>query len=83
MGRIVKLNFQGKDVGATELKFDTIREEWNEYECEDGSTVRMKTVAAKIYRTHQKNTQTGETVYVVRSSNIIDVVEGEGEGEVH
>ena len=83
LARQVKLNFQGNDVIATELKFTTAYEEWNEYKCEDGSIVRMKTVVAKIYRTDRKNTQTGEPVYVVRSSNIVDVVAGEGEGEVH
>ena len=83
MARQVKLRFQGKNVDATELKFTTTLEEWNEYKCEDGSTLRMKTVVAKIYRTNQKNVQTGEPVYVVRSSNIVDVIEAEGEEEVH
>ena len=83
MARQVKLNFQGKKVVATELTFTTTYEEWNEYKCEDGSTVRMKTVIAKIYRTDQKDVLTGEPVYIVRSSNIVDVVSTEGERGVH
>ena len=83
MTRQVKLRLQGEEVAAMEMKFETVREEWNEYKCADNSTVRMKTVVAKIYRTDQKNAETGDPIYVVRSSNIVDVVGPEGEEEVH
>jgi len=81
LAKQTKLEFQGEKVDATELKFRTVHEEWNEYHCEDGSTVRLKTVAAKIYRTAKKRPD-GEPIYIVRSSNLIDVSVGEGEEEV-
>lgn len=33
---------------ALEMDFDTIREEWNEYQLSDGTTVRVKNTVAKI-----------------------------------
>ena len=83
MAKIVKMPFQGREIDATELKFDTVKEEWNEYKCEDGSVVRLKTVASKIFRTGERNPATGELIFMVRSSNILDVVAAEGEEGVH
>ena len=83
MAKMVKMPFQGKEIDATELKFETVKEEWNEYNCEDGSVVRLKTVASKIFRTAERNPATGELIFMVRSSNILDVVAAEGEEGVH
>ena len=82
MGKRTKVPFEGKQVDAVELSFETVREEWNEYKCEDGSTIRLKTVVSKIHRSDQKNT-VGEPIFMVRSSNIVDVVVAEGEEGVH
>ena len=83
MARQTKVPFEGKQVNAVELGFETVREEWNEYKCEDGSTIRIKTVVSKLHRLEQKNVVTGEPIFMVRSSNIVDVVMAEGEEDVH
>ena len=82
MAKQTKVPFQGEQVDAVELSFETVREEWNEYKCEDGSTIRLKTVVSKIHRSDQKN-EAGEQIFMVRSSNIVDVVVAEGEEGVH
>ncbi len=82
MAKQTKVPFRGEQVDAVELSFATVREEWNEYKCEDGSTIRLKTVVSKIHRSDQKN-EAGEPIFMVRSSNIVDVVVAEGEEGVH
>ena len=83
MSKRTKVFVQGKQVDAVELSFETVREEWNEYKCEDGSTIRLKTVVSKIHRSDLRNEVTGEPIFMVRSSNIVDVVAAEGEEGVH
>ena len=78
-----KVTIQGKKVPSTELEFSTVREDWNEYSCEDGSTVRIKLVATKIHRLDRKDPNTGDPVYLVRSSNVVDVITPTDEEEVH
>ena len=82
MAKKTKITFQDKKVDATELEFKTISEDWNKYECEDGSIIKLKTVAAKIFRTSLKKPD-GEPLYVIRSSNIADVTVGEEDKDVH
>lgn len=83
MARELKVKVNGEEVAAVELSFETKREEWNEYTCEDGSTVRLKTVVQRVYRTEKRNQETGEPIYLVRSSNVMDVVPPEDVGGVH
>ena len=82
MSKRTKVAYQGKQVDAIELSFEIVREEWNEYKCEDGSTIRLKTVVSKIHRSDQRN-EAGEPIFMVRSSNIVDLVVAEGEEGVH
>lgn len=48
-------------IRATDLQYKTIREDWNIYELEDGTTLRVKIVAVKISR--GIDPKTGETLY--------------------
>jgi len=68
-----RVDFQGKAVDGESLEFDPIREEWNSYNCSDGSTIRMKLVVTDIIRLEEHNPQTGEPIYLIQSQNIVRI----------
>lgn len=49
-------------IKAKDLKFKTVREDWNIYELEDGTILRAKLVATKISR--GLDPETGDIYYV-------------------
>jgi len=71
MERIVKVPYQGLTVDGIEVDFKALREEWNEYEASDGSTVRLKVIVTNIVRLKDKFDSVGNPIYVVRSSNVL------------
>ena len=68
-----KINFQGREVDATEVEFQTRKEDWNEYQLMDGSVIKMKAVVGEIVRIEGKYDNEGNPVYVVRSNNVLIV----------
>ena len=73
MERNIKVPFQGAPVDGEDLDFKTIREEWNEYQTSDGSTIRVKLVMTNIVKLKDKYDPTGSPIYVVRSSIVLAV----------
>lgn len=71
MAKRIKVQIGNEAVDGIDLDFRTLREEWNEYETEDGSRIRVKLVVSEIIRTDQYDTQTDQPLYVVRSGNIV------------
>lgn len=67
------VNWRGRQVEATSVKFKSIREEWNEYDLEDGSTVRMKTVVSDVVCIPNEYDNDNNPVYIIKSSNIVVV----------
>lgn len=67
------VNWRGRQVEATSVKFKSIREEWNEYDLEDGSTVRMKTVVSDVVCIPNEYDNENNPVYIIKSSNIVVV----------
>ncbi|HUV79968.1 MAG TPA: hypothetical protein VMW40_03985 [Candidatus Bathyarchaeia archaeon] len=63
----------GSEVEATNVDFETIREDWNEYKLEDGTVLKFKTVVSSIIRTENYDPLSGDPVYHVRSTNILRV----------
>ncbi len=63
----------GKEVEATVLNFQVGGEHWNEYLVDDGTVIRMKTVATEISRIDQEFDQEGNPVYLVKSTNVVSV----------
>lgn len=63
----------GSEVEATNVDFETMKEDWNEYKLEDGTVLRFKTVVSSIIRTENYDPMTGDPVYHVRSTNILRV----------
>ena len=68
-----KINFQGREVDATEVDFQTRKEDWNEQQLMDGSTIKMKLVVAEIFRVEGRYDNEGNPIYVVKSNNVLIV----------
>ena len=71
MAKRTKVQWGNEIVDGLDLDFRTLREEWNEYETEDGSRIRVKLVVSEIIRTNRFDLQTDQPIYVVRSGNIV------------
>lgn len=71
MAKRTKLQIGVETVEGVDLDFRTLREEWNEYETEDGTRIRVKLVVSGIIRTDRYDHQTDQPIYVVQSGNIV------------
>jgi len=67
------IKWGGKEVEALSIRFKSIKEEWNEYDLEDGTTLRMKAVVSDIVRVDGHYDQEGNPVYLVKSGNMVVV----------
>jgi hypothetical protein len=63
------VDFQGRKVQGTEVGFDTMREERNEYALSDGSTIKVKTVLTSVVRLNGEHDPQGDPVYLIRSNS--------------
>ena len=63
----------GREVEATDVDFKSIKEDWNEYELEDGSVLKFKTIVSSIIRTDDYDPMTGDPVYQTRSTSVVRV----------
>ena len=68
-----KINFQGREVDATEIEFQTRKEDWNEYQLMDGSVVKMKLVVSAIFRLGGMFDEERNPVYHIKSTNVAGV----------
>jgi len=68
-----KIPYKGREVDAIEVDFQTRKEDWNEYQLMDGSTIKMKLVVSDIFRVPDEWDNEGNPVYVVRSNNVLVV----------
>lgn len=68
-----RINFQGQEVDATEVDFQTRREDWNEYQLMDGSVVKMKLVVSGIFRIDGLYDNEDNPVYQIKSTNVAAV----------
>jgi hypothetical protein len=73
MNQKKRINFKGKEVEVTVLSFQVGGEHWNEYLVDDGTVIRMKTVATEINRIDQEYDEEGNPVYLVKSTNVVNV----------
>jgi len=65
-----KISFQGREVDATEIEFQTRKEDWNEYQLMDGSAIKMKLVVSLIFRIDGMYDDVGNPVYQIKSTNL-------------
>jgi hypothetical protein len=84
VARKTRINIGDRTIEAEDMEFKTGREEWNEYQVEDGFTVRIKLVVSSILKTGERDPQ-GNPVYIVQSTNIVKVLppESYSQREVH
>jgi hypothetical protein len=62
----------GRIVSAKKINFEPKKEDWNEYELEDGTKLYVKLVLVDVVRLDDVN-QIGEPVYQILSQNIVKV----------
>ena len=68
-----KVNLGGKEVDAIDTSFKISREDWNEYQLEDGTNLRLKCIVSEIYRVSGEYDKEGNPLYIVKSANILNV----------
>jgi hypothetical protein len=73
MPNTMKVTFQGKEFDATLVEANQASEYWNQYLLDDGSVLKLKTVATQIVRLVDEYDPEGNPIYVVRSGNIVTV----------
>lgn len=65
-----KINFQGREVDATDVEFQTRKEDWNEYQLMDGSVIKMKLVVSTIFRVDGIYDNEGNPAYYIKSTTV-------------
>jgi hypothetical protein len=73
VARKTRINIGDRTIEAEDMEFQTGREDWSEYQVEDGFTVRIKLVVSSILKTQERDPQ-GNPVYIVQSTNIVKVL---------
>jgi len=63
----------GTTAEATVVTFRTSSEEWNEYLLDDGTVIKIKTVATDALRVDGQYDGQGNPMYIVQSTNIMSV----------
>lgn len=71
MDRPVKVNYQGKETDAVEVDFRAVKEDWNEYDLNDGTRIKLKSVASNMVRLINEYDNDGNPIYLVKSSNVL------------
>lgn len=69
----IKINFGGEEVDATSIDINQTNEYWNQYLLDDGTVIKMKLVATKVFRVENKYDNEGNPLYFVQSTNIVSV----------
>ena len=74
MGKIEKVQMPGGEfMDAERIEISQASENWNQYLLEDGSILKLKSIATKIIRLKNQYDQIGNPIYMIQSNNVIDV----------
>jgi len=68
-----KINFQGREVIAESVDFESDKEQWSTYILHDGSTLKVKAVVAEVSRLLDVWDQKGDPVYMIQASQVVHV----------
>ena len=71
MGKRNTIDYQGRKVEGEVLEFQSKGEAWNQYELEDGTTLRVKIVMLDVVRLIDEYDDNGEPVYVLSAQQIV------------
>ena len=70
---MTKIPYKGKLIEAERINVKSHKEEWNTYDLEDGTKLRVKLVLAAVFKLKGiYKEDTGEPIYVIKTDNIID-----------
>jgi hypothetical protein len=68
------ISFQGRTVQAQQVDFESkTPEAWNNYQLEDGSTIKVKLIMLNVIRLLDEYGPTGEPVYQFQAQQIVSV----------
>ncbi|MFA5039456.1 MAG: hypothetical protein WC732_07225 [Candidatus Omnitrophota bacterium] len=73
MAEKVRINFGSEIVEATPVDINQANEYFNQYFLEDGTVLKMKLVATKVFRIDGRFDAEGNPVYFVQSTNVLAV----------
>jgi hypothetical protein len=59
------IKWQGKDVQATIVGFEILKEDWRVYDLQDGSILRVKNNLIEVCRLNSEHSPDGNPVYVL------------------
>ncbi len=59
---------------TVEVDWSTEKEYWNEYELDDGTTMKIKLILKGVRRAKDQHTSDGDPVYMVQSMNVVRVL---------
>lgn len=63
----------GRKIQASEVGIKKSTESWNEYELEDGNTIRLKLVVVRVLKSTEKDVVTGEPIYLTNTQNLMAI----------
>jgi hypothetical protein len=66
--------FEGQEEAAEELSFDAQKEGWAEYAVEDGTTIKMKNLVARVFRLINRTKPDGSPFYVLEGMAVVTVI---------
>ena len=69
----VKINLGSEVVDATPVEINQSNEYFNQYFLEDGTLLKMKLVATKVFRIDGRYDAEGNPLYFVQSTNVLSV----------
>lgn len=70
MSHAMRFVVDGELVAGVALDFEPLREAWNEYRCEDGSLVRLRTIVSRIVKLERLN-ELGEPMFQVQTQVVV------------
>lgn len=70
----IKIPLFGNDIDASEVPIIKSQENFNEYELEDGSVIRLKVVATAVLRIEGQYTPDGDPLYLVKNGQVVSVI---------
>ncbi len=68
------VTYQGKDVQAEEVEFETEHEGFNSYILGDGTRLKLKTVVLEIVRMDNEFNSAGEPIYLVKAQQAVTAI---------
>ncbi len=69
----IRINLGNEIVDATPVPVNQANEYFNQYFLEDGTMLRMKLVATKVFRVEDRFDGEGNPVYFVQSTNVLSI----------